>query len=284
MSAAPLAEWLAAAWACEAEVRSVEVEGAAVSYRAWEANPALPVLHFVHGFQAHARWWDHIAPHFTDRYRPVAIDLTGMGDSDRRPEYSRRQYAREILAVLDRESTGPATLVSHSFGSVSALYAGRLAPERIERIVVVDAHVFRAEDDGPAREMALRPYATYEEAVARYRLNPPGQWPVPEVFAYLARHSLRETAAGWEWKFDPAILRSVHGEKIRAELCGLELPVDFIRGEFSETAGPDAAEGFRANLPRLGEPVTIPLCHHHVMIEQPLALVTTLRGLLARRT
>lgn len=283
MTNAPLAEWLAQGWACEAEERAVEVEGAVVRYRAWPADPALPVLLFVHGFQAHARWWDHIAPHFAGRYRPVAIDLTGMGDSDRRESYSRRQYAREILAVLAQEGGGKATLVPHSFGSVSALFAGRLAPEAIERIVVIDAHVFRDENDGPVRDMVLRPYPTFEEALGRYRLNPPGKWPVPEILDYLARHSLRQTGAGWEWKFDPAILRSVHGETIRAELSGLDLPVDFIRGELSETAGPDSAQGFRENLPRFGAPVVIPVCHHHVMIEQPLALLAALRGVLARR-
>lgn len=276
-----MAEWLERGWAHPAEQREVAVEGATVRYRAWQADPSLPVLLFVHGFQAHSHWWDHIAPHFAGRYRALALDFTGMGESDRRPAYSRRQYGREILAVLAREGGGAATLVSHSFGSVSTLYAAKLAPELAERVIVIDAHVYRAEDEPGDRRFPVRRYATIDEALSRYRLSPPGRWPVAEIVRYLARHSVRERSEGWEWKFDPEIVRSIHAERIRSELANIEVPVDLIYGEFSETVTPEALAGFREHLPQLGEPVMIPASHHHIMIEQPIALVAALRGLLA---
>ncbi|MFQ5895121.1 MAG: alpha/beta fold hydrolase, partial [Nitrospinota bacterium] len=48
----------------------------------------LPPLLFLHGSGAHARWWDHIAPRFSDLFRAVALDLRGHGESERSKDYS----------------------------------------------------------------------------------------------------------------------------------------------------------------------------------------------------
>lgn len=279
----PLDRWLDAAWAHTAEVRGVEVQGATVRYRGWGLDATdRPGLIFVHGFLAHARWWDHIAPHFADRFRVAAIDLTGMGDSDHRPEYSRRQYGREILAVAEAAGMDRVTLVPHSFGSVSALYAARLAPERVSRVIVVDAHVFRDETQGSPPATPERTYASRVEARERYRLIPPGAWPLPRIVDYLAEHSLRRTANGWSWKFDPAAFRTSHQERIRDEIRGLTLPIDFIHAADSEIVGASEIVAFLANAPTCAGPVSVPLSHHHLMIEQPVGLVSALNGLLSR--
>ena len=95
-----LGNWLTTQWAHTPRAFQVEVEGARIACLGWNMDSVfLPGLVLVHGFRAHARWWDHIAPSFTDRYRVVALNLSGMGDSDRREAYSRAQNGREILAV-----------------------------------------------------------------------------------------------------------------------------------------------------------------------------------------
>ena len=281
---APLSRWLADGWAQEAEVREVAVEGATVRYRGWGLDDlGKPGLVLVHGFLAHARWWDHIAPRLTDRYRVIAPDFTGMGDSDRRPTYSRRQYARELVAATRDAGIARAVFVAHSFGGVTALWAAMTAPELIERVVVIDAHVFRAEQEQTVAPRPERLYESFEAALARYRLTPPGAWPDPDVFAYIARHSIRRADDGrWGWKFDPEAFRSVHRERLRDELKGLPLPVDFIHAGDSEIVDEASVAGFRAHMPACGVPVTVPLSHHHVMIEQPVGLVAALNGLLAR--
>ena len=54
----------------------------------------------VHGGGAHANWWRFVAPLLTD-YDVAALDLSGMGDSGRRSEYSASARSKEILSVLD---------------------------------------------------------------------------------------------------------------------------------------------------------------------------------------
>lgn len=279
----PLSRWLEAAWSHHARVGAVDVEGAAIRYREW-GEPAADGsgLAFVHGFLAHARWWDHIAPHFAARHHVIAPDFSGMGDSDRRPEYSRRQYAREIVAALSAAGIADATIIAHSFGAISSLLAARLAPGVIRRVIVLDAFVFRPEANAlPSRSQTEKRYVTRAEALARYRLVPPGEWPVPEVRDYLAGHSLREEEGLWSWKFDPRILSSIDSESVRDELRGLPTPVDFVRAANSEVVTDAALQGFVENMPRCGTPVTVPLSHHHLMIEQPVALVAAIEGLLA---
>ena len=65
-------------------VSAGEVE---LHYLQWGQAEA-PGLMLVHGHNAHAHWWDFIAPSFASHYHVVAPDLSGMGDSDHRDEYS----------------------------------------------------------------------------------------------------------------------------------------------------------------------------------------------------
>ena len=280
-----MSEWLAEAWAQEAEIRAVAVDGAQVRYRAWNlGDTSKPGLLFVHGFLGHARWWDHIAPHFCARYRVIAADYTGMGDSDWRAAYTREQYSHELLAVAQDAGFDRLTIISHSFGSVSALWAAHLARERVERTIVVDAKVFDLSTQLPLNPSAGKRYPDFETALARYKLLPPGRWPVAEILNYVGRHSLKQTEQGeWTWKFDPILLDTVTRDtSLSTRLRVLELPVDFIYGEHSEVATENIRSTFVAQMPQCGKLVTVPLSHHHVMIEQPVGLVAALNGLLAR--
>ncbi len=274
--------WLEEAWAAPVEDRAVEVEGATIRYRGWGLDDASkPGLIFVHGFIAHARWWDHIAPWFADRYRVAAINLSGMGDSDRRATYSRKQYAREVLAVAEHAGLAPLTIVAHSFGAITGLYAAYLAPERIARAVVIDAHPFREGasklGDAPVEKF----YPSREEALARYRLSPPGAWPDKDVLTHVAQHSLQQSENGWGWKFDPNTFAASDREEMTVALRGLAVPVDYIHAARSDFAGMDAVQAFVDAMPTCGVPVSLPFCHHHAMIEQPVALVAALNGLFA---
>jgi len=284
----PLSRWLAYQWAIEPEIGSVDVEGGTVRYRRWRGSSAgatpRPGLVFVHGFLAHARWWDHIAPRFRDRFDVIAPDFTGMGDSDRRPAYARRQYSREILAAATHAGLTDVTLVAHSFGGLCALNAALVSQGLVRRVILIDAHVFRTPkaDDERRKPEAERHYATAQEAMARYRLRPPAASPVAEIVAYIARHSLRESEGRWGWKFDPQIMGLGNDADLRRAVRTMSQPVDFIHAECSAVIRAAEAAELRAQLRALERFVTIPASDHHIMIEQPVALIAALEGLLNR--
>src|SRR5882672_11368347 len=76
----------------------VNVEGCRIHYLRW-GQAGKPGLVFLHGGFAHAHWWDFIAPFFAEDYSVVAIELSGMGDSSQRAEYSGEIFATEVIGV-----------------------------------------------------------------------------------------------------------------------------------------------------------------------------------------
>ena len=108
-------EWFSKYLGMEARQHSVSVAGAMISYRRWQAS-GKPGLLFVHGHAAHSHWWDFIAPAFLDRFDPLAIDLSGAGESDHRDSYSAETFTDEIVAVCEHAGLDCPTLVGHSFG------------------------------------------------------------------------------------------------------------------------------------------------------------------------
>lgn len=277
--------WLDAQWAVSPEQCGVTVDGANIAYRSWNlAAHALPGLMLVHGFRAHARWWDHIAPSLARSHRVAAIDLSGMGDSDRRPSYSRAQFSREILAVATACGFDRVTLVGHSFGSMGAIMAAIAAPERVRRLIIIDTALPTAADVGhqipvPPRRL----YPSRAAAIERFRLIPPGGWPDPDVLAYIAHHAVRETPEGWTWKFDEGAAASLNAEAgtYRSDLFGVTVPTDVIYGAETEIMTPERRAMASEIAQLCGPPIAIPSAHHHIMIEQPIALVAALDALLA---
>ncbi|HCW59383.1 alpha/beta hydrolase [Sphingobium sp. UBA5915] len=278
-----LGNWLTTQWAHTPRAFQVEVEGARIACLGWNMDSVfLPGLVLVHGFRAHARWWDHIAPSFTDRYRVVALNLSGMGDSDRREAYSRAQNGREILAVAAACGFAPFTLVTHSFGTMGGILATKLAPEWIQRLIMIDAGIPTVDEQAhQIPTPPLRIYPDQNSAMARFRLIPDVREPVPAIMEYIARHGVVQTADGWSWKFDHQAAKSLNRERYRHELFGVSVPTDVIYGAESDVMTPERVELALKIAPHAGKPVAIPACNHHVMIEQPLALVAALRGILS---
>ncbi|WP_311970359.1 alpha/beta hydrolase [Pseudomonas baltica] len=262
-----------------------EVQGCQVHYLAWNPEERhKPTLLLIHGYRAHARWWSFIAPFFTDSYRVVALDLSGMGDSGRREQYDSQAFVDDILGVVDAAELAPVTLIGHSFGGGRALQACAQAPERIHRAIVVDTYVFMSDEprpNVPLPRTVAQPYASMEQALKRFRLTPE-QPPGPTWLAdYVAWHSLRRVNGGWDWKFDRNLPRLVSVPNGLLELAKVQVPVDFVVGEGSAVVSPEHAARMVAVLPKARGPVVVPQGFHHIMMSQPLALVATLRALLA---
>ncbi|MCW1383674.1 alpha/beta hydrolase [Novosphingobium sp. KCTC 2891] len=278
-----LHDWLEQRWSERPRQFAVQVEGAAIACRGWNLAADLPGLVLVHGYRAHAAWWDHIGPALASQYRVVALSLSGMGESDRREGYSRAQFAREIMAVADACAMDPVTIVAHSFGSIPALMAAKACSEQVSRLVIIDAGLpIRGQ---PLHQIAAEPrrdYATREEAVGRFRLIGEGPAPVREVREYIARHSVREEEGRWTWAFDHLLPHSLNADAAFVDdLGGIDVPLDVVVGELTTIMTPPRVAEAQRIARRCGKPVVIPGSGHHVPIEQPLALLAALRGLLA---
>ena len=263
------------------------LRGARLHYRAWSRN-AGPLLLFVHGFGGHTHWWDWIAPCFADDSDVVAVDLSGMGDSDHRETYDADCFALDILDLVEHLGTGPAAVVGHSFGGRSLLQACALdsasgTHRRIAHAIVVDTKIRFPGDPMPeALPVGGRgQYVDYESARRRFRLNPPQPVADDAMLDDLARHSLRHVDGHWRWKFDTASPVGLPQDG-HLLLPRIETLTDIVYGASSSIVARADAERCVAELHQGRGPVAIPLAGHHVMLDQPIALVATLRALLAR--
>ena len=260
-----------------------EAGGAAVHYVSWNAaDTGKPALVFAHGFLGHAHWWDFVAPFFTDRFRVFALDFSGMGDSGYRREYRADVFVRDLVAVVDAIGSGPCVVVGHSFGGSRLLQACATFPDRLLRAIVLDSYfMLRGERvQTVERRPPPRPYPDWQTAVSRFRLVPE-QDCEPWLFEHLAQTSLRQTADGFVWCFDPKLrdLQPVEGEEDL--LSRITVPVSYVHAECSTVVSADRARRIVAAIPGAKGPITMPRAGHHMMLDQPLALVSLLRALLA---
>lgn len=296
----PAPEWFQKAVAAPSEEGAVMVDGARIRFSVWGEEGRRGLL-FVHGGRAHRNWWRPFAPFFAQDRRVAALDLSGMGDSDWRDKYSLDLLVNEVFAVIDEAglaSRGRPVVVGHSFGGWVTLAAVEREGEKLGGAVVVDSPlgvpdphegytVVKAKPANPEQKRTARVYKTKEEPITRFRLlpNQPGEHLY--LLDYIAREGLRRatmadgSGEGWTWKFDPGEKDGfeIHFERdlLRAARC----PLAFIYGEKSMFAQGDAILHLQEQARGRSPFVMIPDAYHHLMMDQPMAFISTLRTLLS---
>jgi pimeloyl-ACP methyl ester carboxylesterase len=284
----PAPAWFDAALAVAPERSRIPVDGAEIELLTW-GEVGKPGLLFLHGNGAHADWWSFIAPFFAEDWRVAAISWAGMGGSDWRPAYSAQSFAAEIFAAvkaaqLEAGGVKP-ILVGHSFGGFPTLYCGAEHADRLRGIVMVDSSIQPPEKrwrgPPPRPDAANRVYATLEEALARFRLAPPQGCENLYIADHIARGSLKEVEGGWTWKFDPAIWQRFSMPDLGDLLGRIASPVALMWGERSVLMHAETLDYMLGQMPDTTLRVAIPDADHHVMVDQPLAFVAGLRGVLA---
>lgn len=290
-------DWFVEALDNSPERTSVAVESARIETLVW-GEPGRPGLLLLHGNGAHADWWSFIAPFFAQDYRVAALSWSGMGGSDRRDAYSMRLFIEEILTVA--EATGlfaakeKPIIVGHSFGGFPTMFAAARHGERLRAAVLLDTPLWspekrreRRNKSGPPRDpRPTRVYPTLEAGVNRFRFLPDQPCENLYIADFIARTSLQHVEVdgggeGWTWRFDPFMWRDYDRGDAAAELKAAKCPIAMMWGSLSKLMEPDVV-AYMAGLAPKGAPlVAIPEANHHVMVDQPLALVAALRGLLA---
>ena len=261
----------------------VEVEDSDINFLKW-SEPGNPGLLFVHGHNAHAHWWDFIAPAYKDDYQTVAQDLSGMGDSDHREEYSADTYAREIVAVADKNQMPENTiLVAHSFGGMMALRAVARNPSRFKALILLDSGVKHPDDErGPEVERWSRPkvYPNLDVARSRFRLQPPQQCANEYLVQHIARNSIEHIDEGFVWKFDEELSSHMKATGDTAQdLQSVTCKIALIYGQNSASFTAKSAAHMKELQPAL-EVHELADAQHHLFLDQPVTFMAQLSSIL----
>jgi len=261
--------------------------GIRLHYLEWTGPRDAPAILLLHGFLAHAHWWDFVAPWLAEHHRVIALDFGGMGDSAARAEYTAPGFIAEIAAVIRHTGIAGCTAVGHSFGGRALLHACKAHPDLIGRAIVIDSRLVAPDDPMRAFGDVWRPkkrYASEAEILARFQLRPDEPCPAPAL-KHMARASATRDGDAWVWKFDEQITRlfgagSEGPRDDAAAIAGLTTPVDLIYGEVSRVMTPARADHLLKAAGSRHRPIVLPCGYHHLPVSQPQPLVAALRALL----
>jgi len=99
-----------------------------------------PPLMLVHGWPQSSYCWHHVTP-YLEHYRVIAVDLRGMGDSNRTIEethYTKDQMALDLFAVANEIGIDQFYLGGHDWGGAIVQEMAFLHPERISKLIIIN--------------------------------------------------------------------------------------------------------------------------------------------------
>src|SRR5262245_38409014 len=131
-------------------------------------DPAGHPIILLHGYTDSWFSFSRALPYFDPSWRVYILDQRGHGDSERPADgYTFPDFAADVIAFMDAKGIKRATLVGHSMGSIVAQGVALVAPERVERLVIV----------GSATTVRTEAVVGFRQAVEKL------SDPVPEAFA-----------------------------------------------------------------------------------------------------
>jgi pimeloyl-ACP methyl ester carboxylesterase len=269
--------------------RSLSVGGLTLHYVEWGASSAKPLV-LLHGITGHARTWDRLASDLSPRFRVLALDQRGHGDSDAAidGDYRVDVMAGDLAGFADRLELRTFTLLGLSMGGrVAIAYAGA-NPGRVERLVIVDIgpdiHLPGLERIRGMMSTAPERIDSKEQAIeyAR-RANPRSD---EAELRHRVIHALRRAPDGvLTWKYDKALRDMMRAGGRRdatdlwAPLGRIACPTLVVRGAESDILSPEIAKKMLERLPdgRLAE---VPEAGHSVPADQPAEFGRVVRAFL----
>lgn len=115
----------------------VRVNDINMHYVEWEGEGAAVLC--VHGLTANCREWDRLGEGLSPRYRVVAIDLRGRGDSDKPASgYGLVGHAADLESFLNAINLKKVAFAGHSMGAGIGIYFAANYPSRVSKLVLID--------------------------------------------------------------------------------------------------------------------------------------------------
>jgi len=271
--------------------KTIDAPGLRLHYLDWGNEGAPPML-LLHGFSGHAHTWDTFARAMSDRFRVLALDQRGHGDSGWAKDgaYAVDDHAADIAAFHDRLALGPIVLIGLSMGGRNAIKYTSRHPDRVDRLVIVDIgpdiaplgaeRVRRTAAEAPEEftdvdgAMAyLRQQAIFftaaSEAALRHRVE----------------HGLKKLPSGrYTWKYDKALrdqrrAGTVPQIDLWPAVRQIKAPTLIVRGSESDVFSPETAKRMHELIPQ-SRLVEIPGAGHSVPADAPEAFERAVREFL----
>lgn len=275
--------------------QTVVIDGLRMHYRDW-GNPANPPVVLLHAYMQHARSWDTVARGLADRYRVLALDQRGFGESDWAPDYHELRLVGDLAGFVDALGLETFSAIGFSIGANTAAGYALLYPDRVRRLILFEGFT-DADEEGDAPWIDdMRTHLAYlrslpercktpEDAAAAFRTLAPHA-AEDELLHWMRGGFKQEQDGRWIWRLDPVFSRpaSYDGRLIapptvlRSRLAGVTCPMLFLVGAESWMVEPTrqmATVNHRARV------AVIPRAGHWIPLDNPGGVLDAVRGFLA---
>ncbi|MFN8557632.1 MAG: alpha/beta hydrolase [Dehalococcoidia bacterium] len=278
------------------ESRQLAVAGLWLHLLDWGGPPAPPVV-LLHDLGGVADDWRAVAGALAERFRVVAVDLRGHGESDWIDTYAPQEQADDIGELVSLLGLAPTALIGAGMGGRAAALLAARQDHLVSRVVMIDAGVVMyMPEERQAEESLLAIPRVYDTAGEFARIwwerrhaagltrlaEPPGDGD------FWRARLRRLSAGGLAPKFDVEGYRqyrawSPGGRSVdyHDEYDQISCPVLLVRGVGSPTLTPEHAAETVRSIPgcRL---VTVSDARHDILTDNPDGLLAaTLPFLLA---
>jgi pimeloyl-ACP methyl ester carboxylesterase len=260
-------------------------------------TPGAPKLLCLHGWLDNAASYLPLLPYLAD-FEVVALDLPGHAGSDHRApgyDYMLVDWIHDVLDAMDSLDWSRAALLGHSMGGAIATMVAVAAPERIERLALIEAL-------GPLNGDPAEAGTRLRKAVAARRALKPGRpaklspdieqavdarlavsQMTREAARLIVTRNLRAVDGGYAWRSDPRLtlpsLLRVEEASILAWLRALDVPTFVLCAlPFPPYFTPQVRDARVAQV----RDCELALLEggHHLHMEQPEAVAARLRPFL----
>ncbi len=266
--------------------RFVRANGLNFHYLEW-GSPERPPLVLLHGMGQTCHTWDFFSQAMAPRFRVLAFDQRGHGDSDWSPErdYSRAAMVHDLDAFTSAIGVEKFFLAGMSMGGMNSMVFTADHPQRVEALVVVDIGP-RIEKEGVrhirdfmANNIEFESLDQAAEVI--HRFNP--RRPLEAIRRYTCVYNLKQIPNGrWTWKYD-SYFREGHrtpDQKMHDQLSAaagrIGCPTLVVKGAESEVFSLDGARELHQLVPG-SRFALVPGAGHSVMGDNPAGFEAAVR-------
>ncbi len=218
-------------------------------------------LVLIHGFGVSGYIWQAMLPYLAQQHQVFVVDLPGYGKSTFTPPWRLREMAPLLINWLRKLNLSSVALMGQSMGGAIALHIGVLAPELVERVVLVSSAGIPLNARFP--QLVLRSLRS---------LLQPGNGGYPWG---LIRDVLQPRPLLF-WQNTQEMIES----DFRAEIAALKVPALIVWGEQDLLLPISLGQELHAALPHATF-VAVPGCGHRPMLAHPQLLSTIVMDFLA---
>jgi pimeloyl-ACP methyl ester carboxylesterase len=266
----------------------VTLNGLRSHYRDW-APPRddAPVLILLHGLTSHAHAWDTIARALCARYRILALDQRGHGESDWANEYTLSSAIQDLSAFAEALRLNKFALMGHSMGGLVAYNYTPSHLDQVKKLIIVDM----APEIMPAFSQRLGAsmqandvFDNPEQAFQQMRAGNPR--PTDHEMRERAIHNLTQRADNkWTWRYDRGFRDGTRAlERLAPEpqwqlLNQITCPTLLVRGAETDLLARETAERMTRTIPDC-KLVDVSNAGHSVPLDNPERFVAAVREFL----